>query len=332
MKKNKLQTYLIKQSDIKKIFKIKDAIIAVEEAFKLYGEGKVQLPPKIYLTFKKGDLRSMPAYIPKLGMAGIKNVNVHPKNKKIPTVMATITLIDPETGFPVAIMDGTYITKLRTGAAGAVAAKYLSRKNSKTAAFIGAGEQAQAQLEGLMIIKPSINIIYVYDLNQNKAKKFCQKYSKKYNLKAFPVNLIQKAIENADIIEACTSSSTPIIKSKFIREGTHINAIGADAPGKQELESAILKKSKIIIDNWEQASHSGEINVPLSEGIITKNNIYAEIGEIIADKKKGRENPEEITIFDSTGLAIQDLACAIIIYKKLTNNQKLEKELQRINF
>jgi alanine dehydrogenase len=142
----KTSTYIIKRSEIENVLGMGEYINIVEEAFKLYGEGKVQMPAKVYLSFDKGDLRCMPAYLPSMKAAGVKNVNVHPGNKELPAVMATITLFDPETGFPLAIMDGTYITQMRTGAAGGIAAKYLSREDSKAAGFIGAGVQAESQL------------------------------------------------------------------------------------------------------------------------------------------------------------------------------------------
>ena len=139
------ETYLITRGEVKRTLTMADAVKAVEAAFRAYGEGKVQMPPKVYLNFEKGDLRSMPAYMPELGLAGVKNVNVHSGNTDLPTVMATITLFDPETGFPLAVLDGTYLTAVRTGAAGAIAAKYLARKDSTVAAFVGAGRQASAQ-------------------------------------------------------------------------------------------------------------------------------------------------------------------------------------------
>ncbi|HUT29525.1 MAG TPA: hypothetical protein VMX13_07025 [Sedimentisphaerales bacterium] len=148
-------TYLIKRTRLEAVFNMSDYIAAIEEAFVLYGNAGVQMPAKVYLSFDKGDLRCMPAYIPSMAVAGVKNVNVHPLNKDLPTVMATITLVDPETGFPLAVMDGTHITKMRTGAAGGVAAKYLSRQDSQTAAFVGAGTQARTQLEALLITRPA---------------------------------------------------------------------------------------------------------------------------------------------------------------------------------
>ena len=296
----------------------------------MYGEGKVQMPPKVYLSFPKGDLRCMPVYIPDLNIAGVKNVNVHPANKDLPTVMATITLIDPETGFPVAIMDGTLITKMRTGAAGAVAAKFLSREDSKTAAFIGTGVQARTQLEALLIVRPSVSKIIPYDVEAESMENFIQHVKARYALDAEAADSVEKAVAEADIVTTTTPVRKPIIKAQYIAKGTHINAIGADAPGKEELEIELLKRARVVIDNWEQSSHAGEINVAVSENIIGREDIYADIGEIVTGKKAGRENSEQLTIFDSTGLAIQDIYSACMIYRALVSQH--EAELEKIAF
>lgn len=325
-------TYIIRRPEIERAFKMEDYVSAVERVFKLYGEGGVQMPPKVYLSFDKGDLRCMPAYIPNMNIAGIKNVNVHPGNQDIPTVMATIALVNPETGYPLAIMDGTYITNMRTGAAGGVAIKYLSREDSKTAAFVGAGVQARTQLEGLLIARPGINRVFVYDANEASMDSFVQDAKDKHGLDAEKASSVKDAVREADIVTTTTPVRSPIVMAEYIREGTHINAIGADAEGKEELDPEILKKARVIIDNWEQASHSGEINVPISKGIITREDIHADIGEIVSGKKPGRESPEQITVFDSTGLAIQDISAATEIFRKLTQDEEVEAKLEKIDF
>lgn len=311
-----MPTTLITRPKIEKVFSMRDYVSTIEKAFKLYGQGKVQMPPKLYITFQKGDLRCMPAYIPAMKMAGVKNVNVHPENEKIPAVMATITLIDPDTGYPLAIMDGTHITDMRTGAAGAIAAKYLSRKDSEVAAFVGAGAQARTQLEGLMVVRPKLSAVRVSSRHGSTMKEFAR-FAGGLGLDAECADSVQAAVKEADIVVTTTPVRKPIVKDAWISEGTHINAIGADAAGKEELEPKLLKRARIVIDNWEQASHSGEINVPLSKGIISKRDVYADIGEIVTGKKKGRTNAKQITVFDSTGLAIQDISSAGAIYRKL---------------
>lgn len=324
-------THIIEKSRIESILSMKEYIETIENAFKLYGEGRVQMPSKVYLYFDTGDLRCMPVYIPDLNIAGVKNVNVHPQNKGMPAVMATITLFDPETGYPLAFMDGTHITNMRTGAAGGVAAKYLSLENSEKAAFIGAGEQARTQMEALLTVRPGINDIAIYDIDNKKAEGFAEHARKYHQRKAYAMNSLPEALSDADIVVTTTPARAPVIKPEYLKEGVHINAIGADAAGKQELDTGILKNGVIVIDNWEQASHSGEINVGLSKGIITRDDIYGDIGEIVTGKKKGRTEGKEITIFDSTGLAVQDISSAVEIYRRIISSKKEAKKITRVD-
>uniref|UniRef100_A0A7J2TL74 Alanine dehydrogenase n=1 Tax=Archaeoglobus fulgidus TaxID=2234 RepID=A0A7J2TL74_ARCFL len=318
-----METLLLTRRDVESLITMKEAIDAVEEAFRLYATSKAKMPPKIYLTLENGDFRAMPSYLK--GYAGIKWVNSHPKNpeKGFPTVMAVLILNNPENGFPLAVMDATFLTSLRTGAAGGVAAKYLARKDSRVFGFIGCGRQAIFQLLAIREIF-DVELVKAHDISkkaENDFKKFCEE-------KGIECRIMDaRNVCECDVLITTTPSTSPVVKGEWIREGMHINAVGADAPGKQELEPEILKMAKIIVDDIEQALHSGEVNVAHSMGMINKEDIYATLGEIVAGIKKGREG-NEITIFDSTGLAIQDLAVASIVYEKaLKNNFGIKLEL-----
>lgn len=311
-------------SEVRKVLETGEAIKAVEEAFRQHGLKKVQMPPKIYLSFSNGDLRTMPAYIESIDLAGVKIVNSHPENPKkgLPAVMALVVLNDPKTGAPIAVMDGTYLTDMRTGAAGAVAVKHLARKNSKVVGIIGAGRQARTQLQAINEVL-EIEEVKIASRSIEGIEKFLKE-------KIIDSEIISKTIEEAcecDILVTTTPVREPIIKNEWISEGTHINAIGADAPGKEELEPALLNRAKIVVDDLAQASHSGEINVPLSKGVIKIDDVYSELGEIIAGKKAGRTSEGEITIFDSTGLAVQDVATGNLVYKK-ARGEKLGREIE----
>lgn len=309
---------------------IKKVIVAVEKAFFDYGSGKIQMPSKIYLYFRKfnGDLRVMPSFSETLNLAGTKIVNVHPDNpkKNLKSVMAAIVLNDPRNGVPLVLMDGTYITALRTGTASAVATKYMAKKTAETLGVIGAGSQAVTQIAAISKVK-KLKEILVYDINDKAVEKL-EKILSKEKIKIKKAGL--KEVCQKDILVTTTPVRKPIVKKEWILPGTHINAVGADAAGKEELEPEILKKAKIVVDSWEQASHSGEINVPVSKGIITEKDIVASLGEIVCRKKKARKNDEEITIFDSTGLAIQDLYTANLVYK-LAKRKKIGKEINIFN-
>ncbi|MCX6721641.1 MAG: alanine dehydrogenase [Candidatus Staskawiczbacteria bacterium] len=310
---------ILDQDEVKKILplsEINKVVARIELAFSKYGKGEVDMPPKTYLYFKKdnGDLRVMPSFSEDLKMAGTKIVNVHPDNPKnnLPTVGAVIVLNDAKTGAPLALMDGTYITGLRTGAAGAVASKYLAKKDAKTLGVVGAGKQALFQIAATAgVLK--LQDILVYDVNEKNIEILSVELGK-LGIKIRSAGL--QEVAKQDILTTTTPSREPIVKNEWIVPGTHINAVGADAEGKEELEPTILKRAKIVVDDWAQASHSGEINVPIAKGIITKNDIYGSLGEIVAGIKTGRESNSEVTVFDSTGLALQDLFTAEMVYKE----------------
>lgn len=312
------QILWLNRKEVESLLDMKGTLKVVEEAFMQHGLRKVQMPPKLYLYFKNhnGDLRTMPAYLEGPDITGVKIVNVHPDNPKIglPTVMALMILNSTETGAPLAIMDGTYLTDMRTGAAGGVAVKYLARKNAKTVGFVGTGNQARTQL---------LAINEIIDIQEIKATSTTEKQTLAFKddmeLRIECEITVKKSIKevcDCDILVTTTPSRAPIVMNDWILEGTHINAIGADAPGKEELDPLILKRANVIVDDIQQASHSGEVNVPISKGLLSENDIFGELGEVITGKKKARTNDSDITVFDSTGLAIQDVATADMVYRK----------------
>lgn len=317
------ETLVLSDEEVKGLLSMSDVMEAVEFAFREKGLGRVQMPPKIYLFFDKhdGDLRAMPSYIESIDVAAVKIVNAHPRNMEkysLPTVMATIILVDPRNGFPLAIMGGTTITNMRTGAAGGIAAKYLARRDSKTVGIIGAGAQARTQLAALIELFKSFDEVRVWDISERNMRTFKVEMEARYGhlCQIRTVGSAEEAVRGADIVATATPSRKPIVMDEWVSPGTHFNCVGADAPGKEELDPRILKRAKIVVDDWEQAAHCGEINVPLSMGIISKRDIWAELGEIVAGKKPGRTSRDEITVFTSTGLAIQDAVTSNLAYKK----------------
>jgi len=217
----------------------------------------------------------------------------------------------------VCISDAKVLTGIRTGAAGAVAIKYLARKNSKRVAIIGAGDQGYWQLRGITYVCREINHVLVFDINTTKMRNACTIWRKLLNnIEVEPCSNIKKMVQEADIIVTATPSRKPIIKDKWINPGTHINAIGADTAGKQEIESSLLFRSKVVVDDVEQSLRLGELNVPFSAGLITRNKIYSTLGNIVIGQKRGRINEKEITLFDSTGLSFQDLAAHRLLFEK----------------
>lgn len=317
------ETLILSDEEVKELLSMDEVMEAVEIAFREKGLGRVQMPPKIYLFFGRynGDLRAMPSYLEEMDIAAVKVVNVHPENRErynLPTVMATIILIDPRNGFPLAVMGGMTITNMRTGAVGGIAAKYLARRSSKIVGLIGAGAQARTQLAALLEIFESLEEVRVWSRIRETSEEFRKEMEAKYGdlCRIIPVERAEDAVRGADIVVTATPSREPIVMSGWVSPGTHFNCIGADAPGKQEIDPEILKRARIVVDDMEQAAHSGEINVPLSRGIISRSDVWAELGEVIVGKKPGRLSEDEITVFVSTGLAIQDAVTAHLVYRK----------------
>jgi len=323
-----MKTLLLKESDVKRLLSMDEVMQAVELAFAEKGFNRVQMPAKLYLFFKRynGDLRAMPSYLEGLDISAVKVVNSHPENRtkySLPSVMATLIVVDPRNGAPIAIMGATWITDMRTGASGGVAAKYLARKDSKVVGLVGAGAQSRTQLMALCALYGRLEEVRVWSRTKETRNAFVNEMKPVCNNvnRMVPVEMVENAVRGADIVVTTTPSRAPVVLNDWISPGVHINCIGADAPGKQELDPNILKRAKIVVDDWEQSSHSGEINVPLKQGIIKPKDVWGEIGEIVAGLKKGRTSSDEITVFTSTGLAIQDAVTANVAYKKALANR-----------
>ena len=311
----RMELLYLTADDVTKLLDMPGALSIVESAFKEHGMEQVQMPAKSYLYFPEGDLRTMPAYLKNAGIAGVKIVNAHPGNPAngLPTVMAVVVLNSIETGAPLAMMDGTYLTDMRTGAAGGVAADHLARRDATVVGMIGAGRQAITQLQAISIVR-DIKTVNVVDVSTTTCNRF-RKNMAKLGCDIMIARNIREAC-NCDILVTTTPVRTPIVADGWVQEGTHINAIGADAKGKEELDPQILKRSTIVIDDYAQATHSGEINVPLNNEIITVDDIHSTLGEVVAGIKQGRTSDSEITVFDSTGLAIQDISTANHVYQQ----------------
>jgi ornithine cyclodeaminase/alanine dehydrogenase len=304
-----MKTLILTQTEVTALLPIDRVIEAVEAAFLAHARGRVSMPAKVYLDLPEhqGDFRAMPACLE--GVAGVKWVNSHPGNPHLhglPAVMGLYILSDPATAAPLAVMDATLLTALRTGAAGAVASRYLAVNAPRSLGLIGAGVQARVLIAAHRVLYPGLEL-RVADLFPEAAARL-----------AAACGGTTATVEQAaacDIVCTSTPSRSPVVQREWVRPGTHINAMGADAPGKQELATSLLVAARLVIDDPAQAMHSGEINVPLHQGALDETSIHATLGEIVAGRKAGRDG-DEITVFDSTGLAIQDLALAQLAYQQ----------------
>jgi ornithine cyclodeaminase/alanine dehydrogenase len=259
----------------------------------------------------------MPAYLEEMGSLSTKIVTVFERNleKNVPTIMATVILNSAETGAPLAIMEGTFITAMRTGAVCGVATKYLARRDARTVGVFGAGVQARTQLMAMCAVR-DIERAFIYDMFGNRADAFASEMSKKLNI-PIEKRKINDIVKESDIIVTATTAKTPVFDGNLVKPGTHLNLIGSFKPEVREVDEVVIKKSKIVVDQKAAAlEEAGDIIIPLKAGIITEAHIYAELGELVTGIKPGRTSNSEITLFKSVGLGIQDCATALLAYSK----------------
>lgn len=304
---------LLSSKDVESLLEIEKLPALIEDGFRAYATGQATMPPKVYLDLPQynGDFRAMPAYLK--GTCGLKWIcfyPLNPQNHSLPTVIGILIYSDPLTGMPLAIMEASSLTSYRTAAASAVATRYLANPGAKTLGIVGCGAQAQAHIK-VLTGGFSFDCIYLYDVDPAKAVELQQLFP------GLPIKTTSlEETCNADVLCTLTPVRKPVIPKRYLRPGAHINAMGADAPGKQELETEILKQARIFVDDMEQSVHGGEINVAISSGILTKEDIAGSLGEVVAGEYPGRQTKDEITVFDSTGLAIQDIALAAHLYER----------------
>ena len=312
-----METLLLDQAAVDANARMDEVIRAVEEAFAAYERGDAQMPAKSYIDLPEynGDFRSMPAYMDAgdWDAAGVKWVNVHPDNPEkfdLPTVIGTMIYSDPENAFPLAIMDGAELTMKRTGAAAAVATDHLAVEGARSLGLVGAGAQSYTQLEAIAAVRP-IEEVVVSDLDEAAVEAFVEHFSNRFDVRG---GSIPEAAA-CDVLSTVTPSTEPLVSFADLGADTHVNAMGADAAAKQELDPDILLNGTLVIDDHVQTTHSGEISIPYSEGVIDDSNIDGAVGEIAVSEKPGRTAQDGITVFDSTGLAIQDVATAHVVYE-----------------
>jgi alanine dehydrogenase len=310
---------ILTADDIRQAITMADAIEAMKGAFTQLSTGKAYMPLRtsIEIPQHNGLTLFMPAYLSGDDEMAVKIVSVFNDNpsRGLPIIQALVVVVDAATGEALAIMDGTYLTAFRTGAASGAATDFLAREDSRCVAIFGAGVQGRTQLEAVCAVR-SIQEAWIYDLVPERACDYASEMSGKLSLKVHTANDPGQALQQADIICTATTSSTPVFEDVDVKAGTHINAIGAYTVEMQEIPSKTVGRSKVIIDHWEACmAEAGDLLIPLKDGLITEFHIFAELGEIAAGIKPGRVSPEEITLFKSVGVAIQDVAVANLALK-----------------
>ncbi|MDR7485596.1 MAG: ornithine cyclodeaminase family protein [Armatimonadota bacterium] len=305
-------------ADVLALVPMPDAIAAVRQACIELSAGRVAVPQRARVPVgEAGVLLAMPGYLPAAGGLGAMLVTVFPRNPQqgLPTVFALVVLADPHTGEPAALIEGTSLTALRTGAAGGLAADLLARRDAAIVALFGAGVQGRTQLEALCAVR-RITQVRVVDRRPEHAEAFAAWARAQPWLggaTVIPVRDPALAVRGAEVIVTATTSATPVFPAAEVGPGVHITAVGAFSPDAREVPGEVLARAAIVVDSREAAlAEAGDLIIPIREGLLGPEAIRAEIGEVAAGTAPGRTHPEEVTVFKSVGHAVQDLAVAAL--------------------
>jgi alanine dehydrogenase len=313
------KTLLLRRSDIEGLLSLRDCIKAVHEIFRLQGEGKIPAPEILGVKAPSGGLHVKAGLLPaeKNYLVAKLNANFPGNNARfgLPTIQGVIVVFDAENGVPLAVLDSSDITLKRTAAASAVAAKYLARGDSSVATICGCGQQGRAQLRAVLLVLP-LTKIYAFDVNERAAVNFKNELSPELKIDIEPVSALAGAIRKSDICITCTTANEFLVRKEDVRPGTFIAAVGADAEHKQEIDSALISSAKVVVDSLGQSCAIGDVHHAITQGLMTKEDVYAELCEIVSGQKMGRVADDEIIVFDSTGVAIEDAVAAAAVYER----------------
>jgi len=317
---------VLSKQDVQQAVSMQKAIEIVKGAFAQLSAGKAAVPLRIQLPVERheGVTLFMPAYLSESDDLGVKIVSVFPRNldKGLPTIFALVVVVEASTGRPLAVMDGTYLTALRTGAASGAATDLLARQDARVAAIFGAGVQGRTQLLAVCEVR-DIERAWVYDTNPQAAERYAQEMAGQGRVPADlkVASSPAEATREADVLCTATTSQTPAFADADLKPGAHVNAVGSFTPEMQEVPEQTVMRARLVVGSREGClSETGDLIIPLRKGLITEDDVYAELGEIAAGIKPGRESAEEITLFKSVGNAVQDVSVARAV---LTRAEKL---------
>jgi len=315
----------LSDEDIAKVLSMSDAIEAVEKAFGEYAKGSVKMPPRSTIMLDKfeGSISFMPSYLEETNALATKIISIYPNNPErgLPTTVAWIVVNDPETGMMEALLDGTYLTAVRTGAVTGVAARYLAPKDAKIAAVIGCGVQGKTQAWAVSEAC-DLDTVRIFDLSKERMEQFVEEMEPKLGVEVVPARSGADAVGDADVVVTATTSSRPVVRREWLGGRVHVSAIGSFYPDYRELDTDIVREAKVVVDSREAIlEEAGDILIPIKEGAITEDHIHAELGELVLGRKEGRTDDDGLTVFKSVGLAIQDSSVASLVLKKWRESQ-----------
>jgi ornithine cyclodeaminase/alanine dehydrogenase-like protein (mu-crystallin family) len=309
---------VLNRSAMEEVLPMNEVIEALAAGFRELKEKGAQIPTRFPLEIgkPKGVVLFMPAHLPHSRRLGVKVVSVFPENPTLgkPTIYASYLLQDAATGELLALMEAGSLTGIRTGAASALASRYLARADSRCLGVIGAGFQSVYQARALLAVRP-LEEVWVYDAVAAQVERFRQALGG--SLKVHQARSAAEAVQKSDILVTATTSATPVFADRDLREGTHINAIGAFRPDTREIDFATVKRARVVVDTYEGAlAEAGELLIPIHQGQYRKEDIQAELAQLVCGEKTGRQNPAEITLFKSVGHALEDVVVAHLAYRR----------------
>lgn len=318
-----MKTLVLKRGEVALLLTLEDCIAAVEDAFARYGRGEVQPPGILGIPARDGGfhIKAATLELRRRYFAVKANGNFHRNRERfgLPTIQGVIVLCDADNGSPLAIMDSMEITVIRTGAATAVAAKYLARADACIATICGCGNQGRIQLRALAKVRP-LRRAFAFDTDEKRVMRFAQDLSRELGIPVSAVGEPGEALRQSDLCVTCTPSRNPFVSRADLSPGTFLAAVGADSPEKQELDPTLVASSKVVADIVEQCAAIGELHHAIECGLMTRTGVHAELGEVVAGRKAGRSSHEEVIVFDSTGTALQDVAAAAVVYERAIQN------------
>lgn len=319
-----MKTLILSKKNLESLLTMPMALRAVKKAYKIHNQDALVQPPIVSIDVEshKGEVDVKSCYVVGDELISIKTASGYYDNSKLklPSLFATIILLDGRTGFPKCIMDGSIITGYRTGAAGGLSAKILARPDSKVVSIIGAGHQSRMQLRAIKSVL-DIEKVRIWSRKKENSIIFKEEMERELSLHVYVADCIEGAVIGGDIIVTTTPSHKPLIRSEWVDQGVHIVAVGADMPGKQELDTKLYGRSKIYVDDLGQCMARGEIRNGFESGDLLKNSIVTSLGQVLTDSRLGRNHSKEITIFDTTGMGVQDNTLANMLYNSAVTQE-----------
>jgi len=311
---------ILSEADVKCLLSMRDLIDAMEGALARFSSGDVIQPLRTVLQVgpTKAFFGLMSAYQPEPPALGAKLVTVFNSNatRSLPTHLATILLLDPETGMLAAVMDGRYITEARTAAVSAVSARHMARQEARPIAILGSGVQARSHLEALALVRPPSDV-RVWSPTASHREAFAREMAGSIGAPIRSVASAREAVTGADLIVLVTSSPTPVVEDAWVAEGAHICAVGACRPDMREMDGALVARARLVVDSRAGAlAEAGDIVIPMQEGRFGADHIAGELGDVVAGRLAGRTSPREVTIFKSLGMAVEDVAAAEFVWRR----------------